>query len=421
MRQSYRYHSYTLILFFSLGTLSLCAQKMNTDSLLVSIITDMKTSNNYQKNIEKCLLGKKIAPEYLDFQLLLGRNYEFIKQTDSARYYYKMVLDKNPKYEEAFLYLINLNIHEKKYNEAIDLSTKAIEYHPNQIAFYHKQADLYDLLKDEEKHKSSLLETQKRFPEDTKTKEALIQLDRKHLHTRVGINYNFTIIDRKETGPWHLAHLEAVKEQKWGSIIGRISYANRYNAANFISKGFQYEIESYVLMGKKNYSYWDISYSNDFVFPKFRVGGSFFLNFNKGWESDFGFRYIETFNIDVLTLVTGVSKYAGTYWFSLKGYLNNNKKKYNPVFLLNCRYYFDSKYDYINSSIGFGTSPDERTTIAQLQNRFNLNSYRMGLGYYHIFDKKIITGFQINYNYQEYFPNLYQSEYEFALLLHYKL
>ena len=133
------------------------------------------------------MLGKKIAPEYLDFQLLLGRNYEFIKQTDSARYYYKMVLEKNPKYEEAFLYLINLNIHEKKYNEAIDLSTKAIEYHPNQIAFYHKQADLYDLLKDEEKHKSSLLETQKRFPEDTKTKEALIQLDRKHLHTRVGI------------------------------------------------------------------------------------------------------------------------------------------------------------------------------------------------------------------------------------------
>lgn len=45
----------------------------------------------------------------------------------------------------------------------------------------------------------------------------------------------------------------------------------------------------------------------------------------------------------------------------------------------------------------------------------------MGLGYYHIFDKKIITGLQINYNYQEYIPNLYQSEYEFALLLHYKL
>ena len=340
MRQSYRYHYYTLILFFSLGTLSLCAQKMNTDSLLVSIISDMKTSNNYQKNIEKCLLGKKIAPEYLDFQLLLGRNYEFIKQTDSARYYYKMVLDKNPKYEEAFLYLINLNIHEKKYNEAIDLSTKAIVYHPNQIAFYHKQADLYDLLKDEEKHKSSLLETQKRFPEDTKTKEALIQLDRKHLHTRVGINYNFTIIDRKETGPWHLAHLEAVKEQKWGSIIGRISYANRNNATNFISKGSQEEIESYVLMGKKNYSYWDISYSNDFVFPKFRVGGSFFLNFNKGWESDFGFRYIETFYIDVLTLVTGVSKYAGSYWFSLKGYLNNNKKKIQPRFFIKLQVLF---------------------------------------------------------------------------------
>lgn len=408
-----------MILF--LGSLSLCAQKINTDSLLVAIITDMKTATNYQKNIDNCLLGKKIAPEYLDFQLLLGRNYEFIKQTDSARYYYKKVIDKNPKYDEAFLYLINMTTDEKKYTEAIDLTTKAIEYHPNQIAFYHKKADLYELIKEDEKRKIFLLETQKRFPEDSKTTEALIQLDQRHIHTRIGLNYNFTLVDKNEIGPWHLVHLEGVKEQKWGSIIGRISYANRYNTANFISKGFQYEIETYLLMGKRNYSYWDITFSNDYVFPKYRIGGSFFLNFNKGWESDIGFRYIKTLNIDVLTLVTGVSKYVGPYMFTIKGFLNNDKKKYNPVLLINGRYYFDSKYDYINSIIGFGTSPDERTTIAQLQNRFNLSSYRMGLGYYHIFAKKIISGLQINYNYQEFFPNLYQSEYEFALLLHYKL
>lgn len=420
MRQFYGF-LYYISLFFLFGTNALCAQKINTDSLLVAIISDMQTSNNYEKNIEKCLLGKKIAPEYLDFQLLLGRNYELTNQKDSALYYYYKVIEKNPKYEEAYLYLINVITNEKKYTQAIDLTSKAITHHPNQIIFYHKQADLYDLIKDEEKRKSCLIETQKHFPEDTKTKDALIQLDKRYIHTRIGLNYNFTLVDRKEFGPWHLVHLEAVKEQKWGSIIGRISYAHRYNSANFISKGFQYEIESYLLMGKKNYSYWDIAYSNDYVFPKFRAGGSFFLTFTKGWEGDIGLRFIKTLNIDILTLVTGVSKYVGPYLFSLKGYLNNNKQKYNPVFSLNCRYYFDTKYDYINSNIGFGTSPDERTTIAQLQNRFNLNSYRMGLGYYHIFAKKIITGLQVNYNYQEFLPSLYQSEYEFALLLHYKL
>jgi len=52
----------------------------------------------------------------------------------------------------------------------------------------------------------------------------------------------------------------------------------------------------------------------------------YFFSFNKGWEGDIGFRYIETFDLDVLTLVTGISKYIGPYWVSVKGYLNNNKK-----------------------------------------------------------------------------------------------
>lgn len=89
----------------------------------------------------------------------------------------------------------------------------------------------------------------------------------------------------------------------------------------------------------------------------------------------------------MITLVAGVTKTIGPYWLSLKAYLNNNKERYNPVLSINNRYYFNSKYDYATVNFGFGTSPDERTTIAQLQNRLNLDSYRIGAGYFKILQK----------------------------------
>lgn len=420
MRQFNLYMRLIFNSFIFLGAMSLYAQKINTDSLLVSIIAEMKTSNNYQKNIEKCLLGKKIAPDYLDFQLLLGRNYEFIKQTDSARFYYKKVMDNNPKYEEAFLYSINLDIKEQKYDEALATNQKASILYPKSIAYYQKKSEIYGLLGESEQQIKSLQETLQIFPNDVQTRSQLEQITQEGKNNRIGINYNYTAIDRDEIGPWHLAHLEYINDQKWGSIIGRISYAERYASNNLISKGLQYELESYYITSKRSYTYWDATYSNDNIFPKFKLGGSFYLNYKKGWETDLGLRFIKTQNIDVITLVAGVTKTIGPYWLSLKAYLNNNKERYNPVLSINNRYYFNSKYDYATVNFGFGTSPDERTTIAQLQNRLNLDSYRIGAGYFKILQKKFITGIQLNYNYQEYRPNEYQNEYELSLLLHYK-
>ncbi|MGL5112752.1 MAG: tetratricopeptide repeat protein, partial [Flavobacterium sp.] len=204
----------------------------------------MKNSKNHQKTIEKCLLGKKIAPEYLDFQLQLGRNYEFIQRTDSARYYYKMILDKNPKYEEAFLYLINLDITEKKYDEALATAQKAIFIYPKSILYYQKEAEIYNLLGLKENEKACLKKILLAFPNDTKTVEQLNQIIQENKNSRIGINYNYTFINRDKIGPWHLVHLEYINDQKWGSLIGRLSYAERFAFAT-VFKGIQYEVESY--------------------------------------------------------------------------------------------------------------------------------------------------------------------------------
>ena len=93
---------------------SLFAQQIDTDNLLKEALHETNVEQNYPSALKKSQLGIKLAPDYLDFYLLSGRIYQITQKKDSARYYFNYVIDRNPKYEEAFLYLINLNLEEKK-------------------------------------------------------------------------------------------------------------------------------------------------------------------------------------------------------------------------------------------------------------------------------------------------------------------
>ena len=116
----------------------------------------------------------------------------------------------------------------------------------------------------------------------------------------------------------------------------------------------------------------------------------------------------------------GVGKYIGSYWINFRSYLQHNDRDYHPSFSLTTRYYFDTKYDYVSFVGGYGTSPDERTTIGQFEQRVSLNSYRIGAGYYKLFNNHYLTGIQTTFNNQEYAPNLKQNELEISLMFQYK-
>lgn len=396
------------------------AQKINVDSLLTVIINDMKTEKNYQKNIQRALIGKKIAPNYLDYYLVLGKNHEMLQQKDSAIYYYSYVIDKNSKYEDAHLYLINLHLENKNYDAASIAIEKAIVTYPDQKRYYLKKAELLELQKEEKKEYEYLKLLQKKYPDENAIQQRIIILESKFYSDRIGINYTITAFNRDNVGPWHLGGLEYIRQRSWGSLIGRINYANRFNSGISVAEGVQYEAESFFFTGKKSYSNVAFAYSSNPVFPKWRLGYSYFYNFKKGWEADLGFRYIKAENIDFETAVIGIGKYVGAYWINFRTFIQRENKDIYPAFTLTTRYYFDSRFDYFQAIAGYGTSPDERPTLGQFEQRIALDSYRVGVGYFKIFNKNYVTGFQTLFNNQEYAPGLKQNEFEFSVLLQYK-
>ncbi|GGA82624.1 hypothetical protein GCM10008015_24200 [Flavobacterium palustre] len=396
------------------------AQKIDTDNLLKEALHEANVERNYPLALKKSQLGIQLAPDYLDFYLLSGRIYQLTQKKDSARYYYNYVIDKNPKYEEAFSYLINLDLEDKKYSEAENTVNKALLGHPENKNFRYKKLLIYQLENNEQKEYDYLKTLELQYPNDAELKQRIFILETKNNSERIGVNYSHTSFDRRNYGPWHLGSMQYIRQRKWGSLIGRLSYANRFASGESVIDGVQYEAESYFFTGKKSYSYLNAAYSEKAVFPKLKLGYSYFQNFSNGWEADLGIRYVKTLDSDFTTAVVGIGKYVGSYWINLKSYIQNDSGTIYPAFTLTTRYYFDTQFDYLSLIAGYGSSPDERSTLGQYENRVSLNSYRIGGGYFKLINKHYLTGLQLTLNNQEYAPDLKQNEIEIALMFQYK-
>lgn len=423
MNRNYLKYSIIFFLFASLPWVAK-AQKVDTDSLLRAAIQVTNQEKDYPKAISMARQGAALAPDYLDFHLLLGRLYRFTGQSDSSRYYLRYVVDRSKAYEEAFTYLIGLELEEGQMEQGLLVADRAIMNYPDKIQFYRLKHELIRLEEDIRKEFDYLKTAVRRFPEDADFRQQLNNLELRLDNQRVGVNYSLTTFDRDGLGPWHLVGMQYVRERRWGSLIGRVNYANRLSAGSSIDSGVQYELESYFFTGRRSYSYVGVAFSPSQVFPEQRYSYSFFQNLSKGWEWEAGLRYNSVNppegRRNFRSLVLGAGKYLGSGWVNLRTFIQNEDSDFYPAFTMTYRYFFDSRFDFATLILGFGTSPDERPTLGQFENRIALDSYRAGLGYYRLLAKKFVTGVQATYNYQEFFPGRTQQELEFALTFNYK-
>lgn len=393
--------------------------KPDADKLLREAQQDFN-SQNYTSALEKALKGIEVAPDYTDLYLLAGRIYQAQLQNDKARFYYRNVIAMNQSYEDAYTYLINMSLDEKDYASADRIIDKAIQEHPENKTFRLKKLLIYQHYRDEIAEWDYIKSIEPIFPEDQDIKNRIEHLSLRFDSDRIGVNYSYTMFNRDDYGPWHLGSLQYIQERKWGSVIARVNYADRYTDGQSVANGFQYEAESYFYTGHKSYSYVNVAFSDELVFPEWRLGFSYFQNLEKGWEGDLGVRYVRAADRNFTTAVIGIGKYWGSYWINFRTFLQNEKKDWYPAFALTTRYYFETRYDYATVIAGYGTSPDERTVLGQFEQRVGLNSYRVAAGYFRFFGKHWLTGIMAGCNRQEYVPGKMQHEIELSATLMYK-
>lgn len=418
----------SIMILFLIGGLFInesFAQKLNSDSLLYLALNESKLKN-YKAAREHSRLGIKIAPEYLDFHLLLGRLHQLTGEIDSAKYYLNHVADNNPTYIEAFIYLTDLEIKEGNLDRALRYANEGIEHHPDELTLYLKKMSIFQM---EERYKDESIFIEGslvRFPNSSEMRQRLYFLQTRNNTDRLGVNYSITGFDRDGVGPWHLVGLQYIRERNWGTLIGRVNYADRQSFGESLATGTQFELESYVFVGRNGYVYGAGAFSNSIVFPTTRLGLSYFHNYKSGWETEIGGRYVTMQDRIFSSGILGVGKYVGSFWLNGRMFIQNEQTNYYPAFTLTSRYYFNSRFDYLQALAGYGTSPDERSTLNQFENRVAMDSYRVGFGYFKLWHNHILTGTQLTFNHQELIPastqraGIQQNELELFLMLQYK-
>lgn len=98
---------------------------------------------HYQKAINMCNKALDISPKNLDIHLLLGRAYSLAGKIDSARIELNKVIDKNPRYRDAYIYLVNMEAVACNYLQALEYADLGLKYFPNDRDLLLKKLDIY--------------------------------------------------------------------------------------------------------------------------------------------------------------------------------------------------------------------------------------------------------------------------------------
>lgn len=411
---------FKIILFFIGVCSTAIAQKINTDSLLVVtnniIKSEQKDYFKAKKIAHQCL---KVAPNYLDFHLALGRIHKNEKSMDSARYYFQHVIDANPKYKEAFVFLSRTELEAKNNAAALATINKGIAIYPEEKEFYLVKLQIINSQEEPKKSIEYLEFLSTKYPDDIAIKNQLHDIKSTIKSNRIGTSYTFTTFNRDNYGPWHLTSVNYSKQFNKVSLGGRVNYIDRRQNGSSQNFGYFYEIESYFKTTKKSYSFVNFGFSDGEVFPEFRFLFSNYYTLGKGFETEIGYRFNKRTNTKSSSGILALGKYFKNNWINFRTSFQLDEPKLYPSFSTQFRHYYNTRFDYFSLTIGYGTSPDERETLTQFQERIALTSYRFGGGYNKLFAKKYVVGFSSSFNKQEYYPEKFQNEYNFSINLIY--
>lgn len=103
---------------------------------------------HYQRAINMCNKAIDISPKNLDIHLLLGHAYSLAGKVDSARSELNYVLDKNPRYRDAYIYLVNMEDQACNYLQALEYADMGLKYFPNDRDLLLKKLNIYSKMGD---------------------------------------------------------------------------------------------------------------------------------------------------------------------------------------------------------------------------------------------------------------------------------
>ena len=339
---------------------------------------------------------------YSDALVLIGRTFIWDNQLDSARLAFNEVLSQKPNYYDAIDGLIDVEYKSDHYDACIKQCDIGLSFHADDKNFKIKKAKA--LIAMPEYNKATVLLNEVMLDSVNSDAQKLLNSIRlSNIKNKISLNYTYDYFEKRMIEPWQLIYLQYKRETSFGSILGRINYANRFNI-----KGLQYELDAYPKTGKSSYLYLNLGYSNASIFPHFRSGVELFRKLPAAFETSLGFRYLAFTSSDVFIYTASLGKYIGNYWISARTYVTPGNIGTSVSGNITGRRYYADQDNYLGLRLSYGTSPDDRKELISGVGILHVKSESVRLELNKKFNQVWIINIATIYENEEYFPSKFR-------------
>lgn len=399
----------TLILTFLIPVILYSQETLTAEELFSKARIVAFEEKDYTKSIALAKEALDKSPDYTDISIFLGRLYTWNDDVTSARALFKDLEKQMIADEDFFIAYGSLEFWNDNEQEALRIVEKGLQHHPKSEDLWLLKAKIYSS-NDPAKAEEALLYVLELNPKNTEARAMYSRIRELNSKNALSVIYNLTHFDKQFDEDWHIVGLSYKRVTKYGSVILRGNYANKFGA-----DGKQIELEAYPRISKTFYLYVGAGYSEDVgIFPKYRTGISLFANLPKSFEGELGYRQLY-FSDNIWMYTASVGKYYKNYWFNVRTYLTPDHKNISHSYTGTVRYYTKGANDYFGIQVGSGISPEESTNNLLANENFKLKTFKAGCEYTFSVQKLNIFTLTFLYSNQEYRINQKGNQFDFSI------
>lgn len=376
-----------LILFY-LITVCVSLNAQSTAATSDDLFKAARNAAFEEKNDDKAKQLAKQAllqsPHYADIEVFLGRLYTWNKHYDSAVYHFQNVISYAANNADASVAYTDLEYWNDHFELALDICNSALSSFPQSTELLLRKAKILHAMK---QYKEASVVTNVLLNsnnQNTAARALASSLTDAASVNKIGVEYNYTYFDKQLNQPWNMGSLGYSRQTRFGSIAGRLNYANRFG-----TNGWQFEVDAYPKINRMFYSYISVGFSGRGIFPKYRAGFSLYANLPRSFEAEAGLRYLN-FGNSTYVYTAYLGKYVSNYLLGVRTFVTPGSNGASQSLSFIARYYFHGADDYFGLAIGSGISPDDRTLNIQFTDKNRLKSRKASATFNHSFSTQNI-------------------------------
>ena len=366
--------------------------------------------DNYDKARKLAYAALEKSPDYHGIRIFIARLYAWEGNYEKARKELHYVLERNTENRDALTVLVDVESWAEEYDKALEWVNHALESYPQEEEFLLSKASLLQNLEKPKEAEQMYIDILDLYPGSQKARQGMKMLNLKQMNYRATLSYRH---DRFNDifDPWNFTEFQLSRQTTYGSVIGRIQYANR-----FATNGVQFNVDAYPSLANGLYAYVSAGYSGATIFPDFRFGISLYKSLPSAFEIEGGLRYLNFSSSETAIYTLSLSKYWGNYLFTGRTFFVPSSAGNSQSFGLLTRRYFSNAQTYIGITSGFGTASADIQFSQDIQ---RLDSWSISLEGQYPVSRRFSIGGNAGFDSEE-FSNFTRDRFSFKMYVSYR-